>query len=86
MRPLYARRSVLMTPRSALGPHMLGARGLATYKGDTVKVVFDGIELENFDPGEEAEDDKDPGHEEQCPQDRNNPDIPQRYGEITQIR
>lgn len=59
---------------------------LATYKGEVVKVVLDGIELENPDTREQAQDDEDAGHEEQSPEDCDNPDIPQCYGEICEIR
>lgn len=54
-----------------------------TYKGDVVEIVFDGIELENLDSGVGAEDDEDSGHEEQCPKDCDNSNIPQGYGKIS---
>lgn len=57
-------------------------RELTTYEGDVVEVVFHGIELEDLDSGEQAEDDEDSGHEEQCPEDCDNPDIPQGNGKV----
>lgn len=72
----------LETARSASASQRRRVRELTTYKSGVVKVVFEGIELENLDSGEQAEDDEDSGHEEECPEDCDNPDIPQGYGEI----
>lgn len=72
----------LETARSASGSQRRRVMELTTYKSGIVKVVLEGIELENLDSGEQAKDDEDSGHEEECPEDCDDPDIPQGYGEI----